>query len=59
MKFSIELITPERAKDLLEMNVQNRVPKIHVVKRYVEEMKNGKWKEGTAECIKIAKTGMI
>jgi hypothetical protein len=59
MKFSQELITPERAKDLLEMNVQNRVPKLPVVKRYAEEMKNGKWKEGTAECIKIAKSGRI
>lgn len=54
-----QLITPEIAKEYLELNTFNRKISQPVLLRYVNDMKNGKWKDDTFELIKISKTGRI
>jgi hypothetical protein len=54
-----ELVTPFIAKQYLEANISNRRVKQPVVARYAIDMANGRWKEDTAEMIKISKTGVI
>ena len=43
MKFSIEYITPQQAKDYLESNVVNRNISSKTVDKYANDMKNGAW----------------
>lgn len=57
--FSYELITPEIAKNLLEKNTSNREIRPSDIKRYTADMNSNKWKENTAEPIKISKSGII
>lgn len=59
MKIERKLVTPAMAKELLESNVKNRRVKEPVVLRYVNDMRAGKWKNDTAELIKISKTGIV
>lgn len=59
MKTQILSISPEIAKKLLATNKINRRPKTPVIKRYAELMKNGEWKEGTGEAIKISINGNL
>ena len=59
MKIEKILITPTMAKELLEKNINNRNVKQPVVARYAKDMIAGKWKQDTAELIKISKTGLI
>lgn len=59
MRIEKKLITPSLAKELLEANVNNRNVKQPVVLRYVNDMVEGRWKEDTAELIKISKTGIV
>jgi hypothetical protein len=59
LEFKKQLITPTIAKQYLEANVFNRRVKAPVVYRYANDMANGKWKEDTAELIKVSKTGVI
>jgi hypothetical protein len=59
MEFKKMLITPFQAKGLLEANVKNRRVKQPVVKRYADDMANGKWKQDTGETIKISENGVI
>lgn len=59
MEFKKQLITPSYAKELLESNIKNRRIKSPVVARYSQDIINGKWKDDTAEVIKISKTGII
>jgi len=54
-----QLITPAIASELLKANVSNRRIKEPVVLRYSNDMKSGRWKENTAEMIKISDTGAI
>jgi len=54
-----QLITPSIAKAYLEANINNRKVSEVTVNRYINDMKNGKWKEDTGEPIKIAKSGRI
>jgi hypothetical protein len=54
-----QLITPSIAKEYLERNVSNRRVNDSRLLSYVKDMINGKWKEGTAEPIKVSKTGRI
>lgn len=54
-----ELITPERAKELLSINGHNRRVREPAVIRYSKDMKLGRWKENTFELIKIAPDGKI
>ena len=55
--FKKELITPERAKQLLDTNKTNRPVKENRVIFYAEQMLKGKWKEGTGEAIKVDSNG--
>jgi hypothetical protein len=54
-----ELITPTRAKQLLEANIKNRLVKRARVDMYANDIINGRWKEHTGESIKISETGLI
>jgi hypothetical protein len=54
-----ELITPTRAKQLLEANIKNRLVKSKRVDMYANDIVNGRWKEHTGESIKISETGLI
>lgn len=53
------LITPDKAKELLNLNVHNRRANERTIKRYAEAMKSGRWKENTFEFIKIHADGTI
>ena len=53
LEFKKELITPSRAKELLEANINNRRVKIEVVNRYAQDILAGRWKYDTGEVIKI------
>jgi len=59
LEFKKELITPSRAKELLEANITNRSVKNPVVARYVKDILAGRWKEDTGELIKISKSGIV
>lgn len=53
------LITPKLAKELLLKNNSNRRVSKEVVTLYANDMREGRWKENTAEFIKIADDGDI
>lgn len=59
LEFKKELITPSRAKELLEANINNRRVRAKVVNRYAQDMLAGRWKENTGETIKISKTFIV
>lgn len=59
LEFKRQLITPSIAAQYLEANISNRSVKQPVVKQYANDMASGKWKEDTAECIKVSQTGII
>jgi len=59
LEFKKELITPSRAKELLEANINNRRVRHEVVSRYTKDILAGRWKEDTGEVIKISKSGII
>lgn len=59
LEFKKELITPSRAKELLEANINNRRVKAEVVNRYAQDILAGRWKEDTGEVIKVSKSGII
>lgn len=59
VQFTRVLITPSRAKMYLEGNISNRAIRKPYLMRYVDDMRNGRWVEDTAEPIKIAKSGRI
>ena len=48
MTASIELITPEKAKEYFAKSRGNRNLKKQRVNQYVDDMKNGKWHDGSA-----------
>lgn len=54
MKTTFELITPERAKELLKNNSTNRPLTKPLYSEYARQMRNGLWFEFTCESIKIA-----
>lgn len=54
-----EIITPEIAEAYLKANTENRKLRKSTVKRYAQDMSEGRWKEGTTETIKISPTGRI
>jgi hypothetical protein len=53
------LVTPKLAKELLLKNNSNRRVSDVRVDLYAEDMRNGRWKEKTAEFIKIAEDGDV
>jgi hypothetical protein len=59
MEIRKELITPEIAKKLLEMNDNNRRIRPLRYSRYAKDMKEGRWLDDTAEMIKITKGGKL
>lgn len=59
LKFEKQLITPAIANELIQRNKHNRQIRKSVLFRYSHDMANGRWKQNTAEVIKIAKTGRI
>lgn len=59
MKFENKTITPLLAKKFLETNTFNRRVKDRIVNLYAREMVAGRWKDGTAEPIKISKKGNV
>lgn len=59
METKFELITPERAKKMLEKNTMNRMPSKRMVSEYARQMRNGLWYEDTGESIKIAYDGTL
>lgn len=59
INFKKEFITPARAQEYLQANINNRMVRRPVVSRYANDIVNGRWKEDTAEAIKIAKSGLV
>jgi hypothetical protein len=59
LEFKKELITPSRAKELLEANINNRRVRAKVVNRYAQDMLAGRWKQDTGETMKISKSGIV
>jgi hypothetical protein len=59
MEFQKVLFTPEMAKNLLEKNNHNRRFRHPVLLRYVNDIKEGRWREETGEVIKISKNGNL
>jgi hypothetical protein len=59
LEFKKELITPSKAKELLEANINNRRVKAEVVDRYAQDIVAGRWKQDTGEVIKISKSGIV
>lgn len=53
-----ELITPERASELLLMNHANRTPSKSVIEKYARDMSAGKW-ELTHQGILLGKNNMV
>ena len=53
IEFIKELVTPSMAEKYLQSNISNRRIKEKVVVQYANDMKNGRWKDDTAEAIKI------
>ncbi len=59
LNFKKILVTPEMANEFLSKNTSNRRLKIPVVAKYAKDMVAGRWKEDTAELIKICKSGRV
>ena len=59
LEFKKELVTPASARKYLDANTANRRVKQPLVLRYANDMLNGRWKEDTAEVIKISKSGVV
>ena len=59
MKIKLELITPKIAQMYLKNNNQNRKLRTGYLARYIDDMSNGRWMEGTSETIKISKKGNV
>jgi hypothetical protein len=59
INFKKMLITPKLAKELLSKNNSNRRVSDTTVSLYANDMRDGRWKENTAEFIKIAEDGDI
>jgi len=59
INFELKLITPDIARQYLSLNKNNRRIREPKIVQYVKDMLSGRWKEGTAECIKISNTGNI
>lgn len=59
MKIEKVFVSPDFAKSLLAKNNQNRRHTTAIVSRYAAAMSEGRWKENTAESIKISKSGQI
>ena len=53
------LISPTLANEMLKSNTRNRRLRPPVILRYVQEMKENRWKENTGEMIKISKSNEI
>ena len=58
MQMTLEVITPETAKKLLEYNTNNRVPRRNNVAKIADDIENGRWKV-TGETIKFSDTRLI
>lgn len=59
LEFKKVLITPQLAKELLSKNNTNRVISKGRISLYANDMLEGRWKENTAEFIKVADNGDI
>lgn len=59
INFEKILITPAKAKEYLEANIDNRRIKQPVVLKYANDIIANRWFEDTGESIKIAKSGRI
>jgi hypothetical protein len=59
LNYTEELITPTRARQILEANIKNRDIRQPHVDKYARDMSNGRWKEQTGESIKISNTGIV
>lgn len=59
INFEKILITPAKAKEYLEANIDNRRIKQPVVLKYANDIIANRWLEDTGESIKIAKSGRI
>lgn len=53
------LITPALAEQYLRQNTSNRSLRPNKVEKYAKEMREGRWKEGTGDTIKICPDGRI
>lgn len=59
INFEKILITPAKAKEYLEANIENRSVREKHVMKLAKDILENRWIEDTAETIKIAKTGRI
>jgi len=59
MELRKQLITPEIAKKLLEKNTSNRRINKPTLLRYIQDIQDGRWREDTAEFIKISVDGNV
>jgi len=58
IKAEVLYMTPSKAKEILEKNINNRKVKDHTIRSYVWQMKEGQWKEN-GEAIIIDKNGYV
>lgn len=59
MKLKNELITPERAEQLLKLNVRNRDVRPNHVSFLSRQMINGTWRENNGDTIRISKSDVL
>lgn len=59
MRVVRELITPDRASELLMLNTENRAVRDMLVARYANDILNGYWNNDTGETIKINKDNKL
>lgn len=52
-------VTPTVAADLLKRNTHNRPLRDQIINLYAREMREGRWRESTAETIKISREGTL
>lgn len=59
MRMSREIITPDKAQKLLELNESNRPISKHTVDAYARDICNGNWTENSANAIAISEDGYL
>lgn len=57
--FTQEIITPDRARKMLECNKVNRPISARTAQAYADDMENGRWDENTTSCIAFDTNGNL
>jgi hypothetical protein len=59
MKIKTEIVNPERAKQYLEKNLNNRNLRPRIVTFFADQMSKGIWLEDNGDTIRISKSGVL